>query len=136
MRKKTDMVELSIRMPSDGWKELTALLLKLMGAEGDAAADEPRSGGENAAFDGEVYQRLRRAEEETLPRRLEGSIDAPLSAPAPAGYGGMEGTAAVMGRKTANGGAGEGAEENRGAEHPERRWERDCRRYDSGFPLR
>ena len=151
MRKKKDMVELSLRLPSEGWKDLTALLMALLGAA-PAVADESVQHSaveENPAFDEEVFRRRESAElrgEDALPAmaelpeqpvqryRVTLNGDEPLSVPAPAGYGMEAAESASLERAAEH--SRDSAEQGGAAEDWERRWERDCRRYDSGFPIR
>lgn len=151
MRKKKDMVELSLRLPSEGWKDLTALLMALLGAAPAVAGESMQrsAGEENPAFDEEVFRRRESAElrggdvvpamaelPERLVQRYRVTLhgDAPLSVPAPAGYG-MEVAESASFERTAES-SRDAAEQSGTAEDWERRWERDCRRYDSGFPIR
>lgn len=130
--RKREMVELRFRLPAEGWKDLTALLAAALGAAAPAQEVQQR-GEENPAFDEAVFRRMEAMEEAPAPKgyepgedvrtyRGEGRVDMPLSAPVPAAYRAMEA------EKTAG-------EEQRETNW-EQRWERDCRRYDSGFPLR
>jgi len=134
--KRRDMVELRFRLPAEGWTELAALLRALLGSQGNTAGEQTaRSGGENAAFDEAVFRRLSEmGGEEAGPARFPGEQDEnrryraeayaaePLTAPVPAG--------AISPAE------GEAPEREGREEDWERRLERDCRRYDSGFPLR
>ena len=148
MRKKQDMVELSFRIPADGWKDLTALLMALAGSVAptarQAAPTEERmveSGEVNAGFQEETFWRLAKQEQMTAQAweseqrtaeqplyRVEAQASAPLSAPEPASY-------AQVRERIAE--PSESAEKNEEKQIDwESRWERDCRRYDGGFSLK
>jgi len=135
MRKKKDTVELNLRLPAEGWKDLTALLAALLGTTSGEGAQ--RGAVENPTFDETMFRRLDRAEAGIAQEqhyRVAGSVDEPLSVPAPAGYG-METAESGAFERSAEA-SRDGAEQRSAAEDWERRWERDCRRYDSGFPIR
>ncbi len=165
-----NIVELRLRMPENGWKELTALLTALLrgGVQGNSFAEQEgsndtfdegvfralaeRSARENAVSDPvkavdrgaeeglsapplstAVFERETSEEKPVPSRHADIHLGQPFSAPAPMDYVGEEERSFGLSNDMET---EKRREETADAMAWERRWERDCRRYDSGFPLR
>ena len=143
--RKKDMVELRLRIPGEGWKELAALLTALLkggavpqNGEGAQETFVERGVSEGGSFAQAAFLRtaaLETAEassgerEQTQPLEQE---NAPMRYRAEGMAGGFVSAPGPLGGET----EGAQARETQEGEAWERRMERDCRRFDSGFPLR
>ena len=140
------MIEITLRLPAEQWGETLRALVD----RGQDSEPVLRRGGENSAFDQERFRRLETAgeaeqqEPEARPHRdredtaeirtARMEVGSRFSAPEPASYRVEAPEQAEAGRREIPPAEEKGRAEP-SADRWLERWERDSRRYDSGFPL-